>query len=181
MRRYPSLFTPSDQVNFVANTERDCELLSTSATVAWEWFGTWAGAIKNYFPRYGVRGVVRSIFATNVPYPIPVLEFAPGEFYKTFNKSTVLFRPREWRGTANATIPFRNAVCSPAQLAHEISTTYPRGSVGHVYLTSDGGASLESLYEMVALLEDHVSVVDHETLADMALERDALLESQGSV
>jgi hypothetical protein len=159
----------------VAKTERDCEILNTSASVAWEFFGTWAGAIKNYFPRYGVRGVVRSFFATNVPYPIPILEFADGDFYKTFNKSTVLFRPREWRGTANATIPWRNAVCSPAQLAHEITHVYPAGAVGHVYLTSDGGASPSDLYEMVALLGDHVSVVDQETLADMALQRDALL------
>jgi hypothetical protein len=50
--------------------------------------------------------------------------------------------------------------------------------VGHVYLTSDGGASLSSLYELVALLDDHVEVVDHNTLADMALQRDALLNSQ---
>lgn len=64
---YAGLLTDEDQERFVLNTERDAELLSTSATVGWEWFGTWANAINNYFPRYGRNGVVRSIFATNVP------------------------------------------------------------------------------------------------------------------
>lgn len=39
----------------------------TSATVAWEFTGSWADGIKHYFPRYGAKGIVRSLFATNVP------------------------------------------------------------------------------------------------------------------
>jgi hypothetical protein len=177
--RYPSLMTPQDQEIFVNHTEADCGVLSTSASVVWEFEGTWANAIKTYFPRYAERGIVRSLFAVNVPYLLPILEFAPGEFYKSFGNTTVLFRPREWRGTKNATVPYRNAQCTPQQLADELGG-YPRGSVGHIYLTSDGGASLDSLYQLVALLDDHVEIVDHETLADMALQRDALLHAEAT-
>ena len=44
--RYPSLMTAEDQASFVANTETDCQMLDTSATVAWEFAGSWANAIK---------------------------------------------------------------------------------------------------------------------------------------
>jgi hypothetical protein len=68
-----------------------------------------------------VKGIVRSLFATNVPYLLPVAEFGPNEFYKSFGGKTVLFKPREWRGDTNATKNVhRNAVCSPKQLADEL-------------------------------------------------------------
>lgn len=43
---YPGQMQPTDQAQFVANTERDCLLMNTSATVEWEWQGTWEQAVK---------------------------------------------------------------------------------------------------------------------------------------
>ena len=96
---YPSLMSDVDQAAFVAATEADCELLSTSAVVAWEFAGTWEAAIRDYFPRYAARGVVQALFATNVPYMLPVLAFGPHE-YKLLgpNETVALFKPHEWRG-----------------------------------------------------------------------------------
>ena len=36
-------------------------------------------------------------------------------------------------------------------------------------MTTDGGGGLQDPYDLVALLEDHVEVVDHEAIADFAL------------
>eukprot|EP00466_Bigelowiella_natans_P021206 jgi/Bigna1/91286/estExt_fgenesh1_pg.C_950041 len=168
---YPGIMEDDDQVRFVANTERDCKLMNTSATVDWEWFGTWPEAIKRLFPRYAKNGIVRGLFAVNVPFMIPVFAFAEGEFYKIFENSTVLFRPRSWRGEAKSKIPFSHKeYLSAKDMASEINN-YPKGTVSYIYLTSDGGARLESLYKLVPLLDEHVSIVDHDTLVDMALQR----------
>lgn len=47
---------------------------------------------------------------------------------------------------------------------------YKKGSVGHLYLTSDGGFTIQNLYDMVALLDDHVEVVNFNTLSQMAID-----------
>ena len=36
-------------------------------------------------------------------------------------------------------------------------------------MTTDGGSGLQDPYDLVALLGDHVEVVDHEAIADFAL------------
>lgn len=36
-------------------------------------------------------------------------------------------------------------------------------------MTSDGGGKLQDPYDLVALLDDHVEVVDHEAIADFAV------------
>ena len=46
---------------------------------------------------------------------------------------------------------------------------YPPGTVTAIYMTTDGGSGLQDPYDLVALLEDHVEVVDHEAIADFAL------------
>ena len=48
---------------------------------------------------------------------------------------------------------------------------YPRGTVGHIYLTSDGGANLTTLYSLVAQLEPHVEVVNQNAIVEMAIQR----------
>ena len=45
--------------------------------------------------------------------------------------------------------------------------------MSHLYLTSDGGMNLETVYRMVALLDSHVKVVNHEELVEMARQREA--------
>ena len=55
-------------------------------------------------------------------------------------------------------------------MAAEI-TNYPPGTVTHLYLTSDGGLNLPMLYRMIDMLGDHVKVVNHEELTEMARQR----------
>lgn len=160
----------ADQAAFVAATERDCALLNTSATVAWEMAGSWPHALASYFPRYGARGVVRSCFAVNVPYLLPALAFGD-DFYRVVGAAphrVVVFRPREWRGSGGAGPAMYNAT----QMAAELNG-HPRGTITHLYVTSDGGASLDLIDAMVRQLDGHVRVVNHRALADLALEREA--------
>eukprot|EP00929_Paragymnodinium_shiwhaense_P016108 TRINITY_DN124298_c0_g1_i1.p1 TRINITY_DN124298_c0_g1~~TRINITY_DN124298_c0_g1_i1.p1 ORF type:complete len:564 (-),score=71.71 TRINITY_DN124298_c0_g1_i1:169-1860(-) len=170
---YPSLMQEADQEAFVANTEADCHLMNTSGTVAWEWFGTWSHAMTHYFPKYVKRGILRSAFAVNVPFNLPEPAFwdlFKTEHYKVLGGSFVLFRPREWRGASGkGDIPFsKSNMLTAKDMAAEING-YPRGTVSHIYMTSDGGAKLSDFYDLVALLDDHVSVVSHNVAANMAL------------
>lgn len=176
---YPSLMKGSDQAAFIANTEQDCTLLNTSATVAWEWFGSWPNAMKNYFPRYSKNGILRSAFAVNVPFNFPVAAFWDlfrREHYKVLEGDFVLFRPREWRGTSGkaSSTPFsKENMLTVKEMAAEINA-YPKGTVSHIYLTSDGGANLDSYYDLVQALDEHVRIVTHSAAADMALQAAAL-------
>ena len=56
------------------------------------------------------------------------------------------------------------------QLAAEING-YPPGTVAAIYLTSDGGGSLDSFYALVPLLDaGRVQVVNHNAVARLALQ-----------
>lgn len=144
------MMSAADQASFVAATEADAALLNASSTVEWEFAGTWAGAIANYVPRYSERGIVRALFAVNVPYMLPVLEFGKDEFFKVItgagNASVVLFRPNEWRGTTGGLLPGPFMLNATA-FADRINA-YPRGTVSHIYMTSDGGADREWCCQM---------------------------------
>lgn len=177
---YPSLMSDADQAKFVEHTERDCELLSTSATVAWEFMGSWENAIDSYFPRYADRGVVTALFPVNVPFMIPIKEFRRDEDFKVIGDKTVLFKPREWRSAAGecggdgaGATPAKFCLTA-AEMAEELNTK-PLGSVSHIYLTSDGGLSIEDVIEMVEFLAPHVQVVHHHDLAEAALQRSRIL------
>jgi GxGYxYP putative glycoside hydrolase C-terminal domain len=174
---YPSLMQSQDQERFVQRTEETAHLLNTSGIVAWEWTLTWGGAIKNYFPRYATKSIVRGLFAVNVPFNAPIGAFGRNEHYKLIsrdNGTVVLFKPREWRGTSGrGDVPFSKAeYLPPKDMAAEING-YDKGTICYIYLTSDGGADLDSLYDLVPLLGDHVKVVSHESATDMALQRGA--------
>jgi GxGYxYP putative glycoside hydrolase C-terminal domain len=177
---YPSLMQEDDQARFVERTEETARLLNSSGSVAWEWTLTWGGAIKNYFPRYATKSIVRGLFAVNVPFNAPIGEFGRNEHYKLIrrdNGTVVLFNSREWRGTSGrGDVPFsRKEYMTPQDMAAEING-YDKGTVCYIYLTSDGGADLDTLYSLVPLLQDHVKVVNHETVTDMALQRSAKQE-----
>lgn len=180
---YPTEMPESDQAAFIRNTERDCVLLNTSGSVVWEWFTAWGRAIHNYFPKYAERGVMRSGFAVNVPYLFPIPEFVSffeNVHYKVLGGRFVLFKPREWRGTSKNTthIPFTgNQHLSAKDMAAELNR-YPKGTVSHIYLTSDGGATLGDLYDLVALLDEHVAVVPAGVATDMALAASAQHDQQ---
>ena len=56
------------------------------------------------------------------------------------------------------------------QMAAEISG-YPKGTVSNIYVTSDGGANLDLVYDMMAGVQEHVRFVNAETITRLALER----------
>jgi len=89
-----------------------------------------------------------------------------------FDGDVVVFKPREWRGTNKDNIPpfAENNYLTEEEMAAEINE-YEKGSVTHLYLTSDGGMNLPTLYKMIGLLEDHVKIVNHEELTEMARQR----------
>jgi hypothetical protein len=165
---YPSAMPPDVQKEFVRLTEQDALMMGTNALVGWEWTGTWPEAFKNYFPRYAANNVVQAIFAVNVPFLIPVLSFPIFDTYRIVNDKTVVFKPRSWRGT-DERMP-KKFFLSTDNMAKEING-YRKGTVTHIYTTSDGGFSLSTLYEMVSKLGDHVEIVDSFQLASLALQR----------
>ena len=172
---YPGIMQPSDQAKFVAATENDAALMNTSATTEWEFAGTWGGAIKNYVPRYGANRVVTALFAVNVPYMFPVLEFAPGEMCKILANGTVaLFAPNEWRGTSGSAEPLLHPfLLSAKEMAAKVGAL-PPGTATAIYVTSDGGASIQDVVELVAALDSHVEVVAAGALLEAALRKAGL-------
>lgn len=167
---YPGMMSSEDQASFVASTERDSKLLNTSGTVTWEWFTSWHKAIQDFYPQYSKAGIVRSAYAVNVPFNLPTLAFRPHEFYKVFNDRFVLFRPFEWRGTSESgSIPFGKHNLLSAKDMGKLINGYPKGTVTALYMTSDGGAKLQDFYDLVHELDEHVEVVSHTAIADMAL------------
>jgi len=159
---YPARMKGAVADSFVKNTERDCTVMNTSGSVDWEWFTTWGSAIKNFYPRYTKNGIVRGLFPVNVPYMFPVLEFL-GQQFKVFGGNVVLFKPNEWRG------PQQRSASDMAKLING----YKPGTVSSLYITSDGGANLQRLYNMTTLLEEHIEVVNQNTIVDMALAANA--------
>jgi hypothetical protein len=174
---YAALMPPAVQAAFVAATEADAALLNTSTSVEWEVMGTWAAAVADYAPRYARRGQVRGLLTVNVPYMVPVLEFGAGETVKVLNGSVAMFAPLEWRGTAGGgPAPFmQNASAWAAQL-----NGMPAGSLVSIYMTSDGGAQWQDFGDLAAALAGHVEVVPPDTLAALAVERDAARRAQPS-
>jgi len=162
---YPSEFPKDQQATFVANTERDCQLLSTTASTAWEFAGNWGSALEEYFPRYGPRGIVESLVTVNVPYDIPTLAFGD-DMYKVVgatsanSNSSVVFKPHEWRGIRGAnSAPFSGAEnMNVTAMAAQING-YPAGTVTAIYVTSDGGANLSIIDQLAKILSDHVEIV----------------------
>jgi hypothetical protein len=173
---YPTSLRDADADRFVAATERDAQILGAHSTVHWDWFTTWNDAEQRLLPKYAkVDGAIRGIFPVNVPYALPAFPRWPAEqFYRVLSGSdggkVVVFRPREWRGVDD-----RDAVFfpSPQTMAAELES-YPPGTVTWVYMTSDGGLTLENSFLTLArLLSDRVELVSTDTAARLALEADA--------
>jgi hypothetical protein len=169
---YPSSLAPAEQDRFVAATERDARLLGVASTVHWDWFETWQDAQEVFLPGYAhAGGVIRGLFPVNVPYLFDAFPTWPDAwFYRVLSGSdggdVVLFRPRQWRGVSNDDDPF---FLSPGRMAEELGG-YPAGTVTGVYMTSDGGLSLEnSFMELVRLLPPHVELVSADEAARLAL------------
>lgn len=169
---YPSSLAESAQDRFVAATEEDACILGISGTVHWDWLGTWHDAEDHFLPKYArVGGPIRGIFPVNVPYLLPTFTWWPADrFYEVLTGAdggrAALFRPREWRGVSNDADIHQ---LTPRRMADEIAA-YPRGTVTWVYLTSDGGLTLEnSFLALSQLLPPHVQLVSTDTAARLAL------------
>jgi hypothetical protein len=176
---YPGSMEPGDAKAFVAATEEDAVLYNSSATVDWEWLGTWGATIANFTPRYAERGVIKALFAVNVPYLVPILEFGAQEYFKVFGGATVLFKPNEWRGDSGAAEPLLHPFLRNAsEMAADLMAA-PKGTVTAIYLTSDGGGRVEMFDQLAALVQGtHVEVVDAGGVSRMAIESASVATTQ---
>ncbi len=169
---YPSSLAEGAQDRFVTATEEDACILGNTGTVHWDWFGTWNDAEDHFLPKYArADGVIRGVFPVNVPYSLPTFTWWPNDrFYELVagadGSKLALFRPREWRGVDNDHDPH---FLSPQKMADEIGG-YPKGTITWIYLTSDGGLTLENSFLAVAkILPPHVQLVSTDTAAKLAL------------
>merc|ERR1712217_896217 len=124
-----------------------------------------------YFPRYSERGVITGFFAVNVPFMAPIAEFGLKQQFKVIGEQrhVVLFRPNEWRGAGACSEPLcKHSMMTAAAMAAQINA-YPSGTAAAFYLTSDGGMNMDLLYNMTELLGEHVQIVNHNTIVEMAL------------
>lgn len=169
---YPSSLAPAAADAFVAATEEDACILGTASTVHWDWSSAWRDAEARFLPKYArVNGAIRGVFPMNVPYPLPAFTWWPDDQFNDVltgpdGGRVALFRPRSWRGVNNDANRY---FYSPRRMSEEING-YPRGTVTWVYLTSDGGLTLENSYTaLLPLLAPHVQLVSTDTAARLAL------------
>jgi hypothetical protein len=175
---YPSMFPAEAQDNHIREMELRARLMNASATNTWESFLNWEKGLTEFYPKYARTGVISGVFTTNVPFMIPILQFGL-ETYKVLrdnstggNHTTIIFNSQEWRGTnASLAPPFGQLQYStPDELAASING-FPRGTIESYYCTTDGGFHLDDLFDLVALLGEHVEVVTAEQLVDLARQR----------
>jgi hypothetical protein len=174
---YPSSLEETTlQDRFVVDTEHDARLLGAKSTVHWELFNNWRYAEKEFLPKYAkTDGDIKGVFPVNVPYMFPTGTWGRNQFFKVIDGHdggrVVLFRPRQWRGVNNKG-GFMDKECflSPEKMAEELAA-YPRGTVTGIYMTSDGGLSLNnSVMELFKILPEHVRLVSCDTAVQLALE-----------
>lgn len=169
---YPSSLAEEDQTRFATATENDARILGIAGTVHWDWFGTWKDAEEEFLPKYAnMQGPIRGVFPVNVPYKLNAFPWWPkDQFYEILTGAdggrVVVFRPREWRGVNDDQDPF---FLSPQKMADELAG-YPKGTVSWVYMTSDGGLTLDnSFFAMAKLLPEHVQLVSADTASKLAM------------
>jgi hypothetical protein len=169
---YPTSLAADSQDRFVHATEVDACILGVTGTIHWDWAGTWSDAEEKFLPKYArADGSIRGIFPVNVPYLFPTFTWWPGDqFFEVLTGADggqlALFKPREWRGVDNDNDVHRR---SPQRMADEIGG-YPKGTVTWVYMTSDGGLTLENSFLALAkLLPPHVELVSTDAAAKLAL------------
>ncbi len=168
---YPSSLAEKEQDRFVEATDRDACVLGLTGVVHWDSAGTWGDAEGHFLPKYLKNGAVRGVFPVNVPFFLsPFPDWPEDQFFKVMRDadgaSLALFRQREWRGIDKEGDPFR---LTPERMAAEIAA-YPKGTVTWVYMTSDGGLTLEnSFLALGKLLPPHVQLVSTDTAARLAI------------
>lgn len=168
---YPSSLNLPDQKTFAAKSEADARLLGTRSVVHWEWLTSWYDAQDLFLPMYADGDAIEGIFPVNVPYLLEAFPAWPkGQSFAIVRGpkggKASLFRPRSWRGVDDSD----EFHMSPARMAATLGAL-PKGTVTWVYMTSDGGLSLENSYEkLIPLLPPHVQLVGADTAARLAQE-----------
>jgi hypothetical protein len=169
---YPTSLAVDSQDRFVKATEEDACILGLTGTVHWDWTGTWADAEEKFLPKYArADGTIRGVFPVNVPYSFPSFTWWPeDQFFEVLRGAdggkVALFRPRSWRGVHDDN---DKHLLSPQRMAAELAG-YPRGTVAWVYMTSDGGLTLQnSFLALSRLLPPHVKLVSTDTAAKLAV------------
>lgn len=101
---------------------------------------------------------------------LPELGFGDSMFkvMGSAENSSVIFKPHEWRGTRGGSWPEHKQNMNVTEMANEING-YKPGTVSPIYVTSDGGANLDIIDQLVAVLQDHVEVVGLE-IGDYAVQ-----------
>ena len=87
-------------------------------------------------------------------------------------KNVVLFKSNEWRGVTG-----KSHEATVREMAAELNKR-KKGGLTHLYMTSDGDNALDSFYLLADQLEDHVVIVNDETLVDLALQKHNLGNKQ---
>lgn len=169
---YPTSLAPQEQDRFVAATEQDARLYGSHTVVHWDRNGTWQDALATMLPKYAHSGgAIRGIVPVNVPYLYDAFpDWSSTERHRIIEGSDgtplVVFRPRQWRGVQDDADLFR---LSPQAMANELAS-YPAGSVSAIYMTSDGGLTLEnSFMALVPLLPASVQLVSSDAAAALAI------------
>ncbi|MCA9535847.1 MAG: hypothetical protein KC593_19310, partial [Myxococcales bacterium] len=168
---YPGSMPPEEQARFVSNTERVARILGTHSVVHWEWFSTWRGSVQEFLPRYAHEGgQIQGIFPVNVPYLIDMFSAWPAEQeYQLVpgadGSNAVIFRSHSWRGVNGS-----DAYHPSAQEMSDRLAALPAGTVTWVYMTSDGGLTLENSYTALTdILPSNVVLVSADAAAQLAL------------
>ncbi len=111
------------------------------------------------------------MFPVNVPYLFPLFATWPADkFYEVLTGQdggkVVLFRSREWRGVDGHDSQF---FPTPQTMAQQLAG-YPAGTVTWVYMTSDGGLTLQNSFMALApLLPANVQLVSADAASQLAL------------
>ncbi len=169
---YPSRMPTAEQKTFAKRTEAVADLYGTRSVVHWEWFDGWTDALTTFLPRYAHDGsAIQGIFPVNVPYVVEAFPDWPAEqefqvLYGEDGGQIALFRSHSWRG-----VDGRDDFHPTPQAMADRLGALPPGTVTWVYMTSDGGLSLENSYQaLLPLLPAHVTLVSADAAADLALQ-----------
>lgn len=168
---YPSMLGDADEANFVAKTEAAARIYASHSTVHWEWFQSWRDAVQGIIPRYAhAGGQIRGVFPVNVPYLFEAFTWWPaGQMVDVITGddggAVALFRPQSWRGVDDRD----DYHLTPQHMADKLAA-FPKGTVTWVYMTSDGGLSLDNSYfELIKVLPAHVQIVSTDAAAELAI------------
>ncbi len=168
---YPTSLNKDDQVVFARRTEQAGQVLGVRGVVHWEWLDSWRDATDDFLPNYAhADGQIRGIFPINVPYLAEAFPWWPdGQMTDVITgadgSKLAVFRPQSWRGVDGSD----DFHLTPADMADKLGA-FPRGTVTWVYMTSDGGLTLENSYfALVDLLPDHVQLVSTDAAAELAI------------